>query len=145
MLELVFLEDSLIHSNMKKSEIFDTLAAKVCEECEVSYDNLINDRKSQAVVDARAITVFYLRRIGFTNDEIAKVVLKKQSNNPDYNPTTDEIKLKAKSVDKMFKSYYVKHDSHDAWKFNLMDAGIKKFCHERYNELFSSGMKVLPD
>lgn len=56
---------------MKPSEIFDTLVNRVCEEFEIRYESVLNDAKIQTVVEARILCVYFLRRIGFSNDNIA--------------------------------------------------------------------------
>lgn len=128
---------------MKPSEIFDILLNKVCEECEVSLNDVINDVKVQSVVEARILAVYFLHRIGFSNDDIAVVVLRKKRGDMSYLPSMEEIKHKAKSVDKMWRAYCDKHDNPTCWKFNLAEKDIRKFCHDTYKELFMDGMKSL--
>lgn len=128
---------------MKPSEIFDTLVNRVCEEFEIRYESVLNDAKIQTVVEARILCVYFLRKIGFSNDDIALVVLRKQRGDMNYYPTMEEIKQKAKSVDKMWKAYWDKHDNLTCWKFNLVEKDIRIFCRQKYNELYLSGMKEL--
>ena len=81
---------------MKKSEIFDILVNKVCDVCEVRIDTLIKGSKLQSVVDARVLSVQYLRRIGLTNDDIALIVMRKIKGDMTWCPPIQEVKAKAK-------------------------------------------------
>lgn len=92
-------------ATMKKSEMFDVILRKVCEECEVREESIINGTKMQSVVDARMLVVQYARRIGLSNDEIALIVLRKLAGTNDYFPEPSEIKSKSKGVDQLFKGY----------------------------------------
>ena len=124
---------------MKKSEMFNILADKVCEVCEVKKEDILTCCKRQSVVDARILLVQYLKRIGLSNDDIAEIVL-----NQTGEAVTDTIiKKKAKGVQKMFDSYSV--HCLNSYAFCLMSKEIKDFCHERYSEHYMNGMKQLPN
>lgn len=128
---------------MKPSEIFDILANKVSEVCEVRKEDIINCSKVQSVVNARVLLVQYLRRVGLSNDDIAKIVLVMiNKDKVDYYPSDEEIKRKAKGVDKMFSSY--SQHCLESYAFCLMSKEIKEFCHNTYKELYIYGMKELP-
>ena len=120
--------------------MFDTLIDKVCEVCEVEKEDIIRGSKVQDVVAARVLTVQYLRRIGFTNDDIAKIVLVRLNG---MKPSDADIKRKAKGVAKMFASY--SEYCLQSYKFCLMSRDIKLFCHETYKDLYLYGMKELPN
>lgn len=123
---------------MKKSEMFDILADKVCEICEVSKEDILNCCRRQSVVEARILLVQYLRRIGFSNDNIAEIVLMETNQ-----PVSDSIvKQKAKGVQKMFDAY----STHflNSYAFCILSKDIKKFCHETYKDMYMHGMKSLP-
>lgn len=124
---------------MKKSEIFDKLLDKVSEVCEVNKESIINGSKLQAVVDARILAVQYLRRIGLSSDDISLIFIRRMNGNE---PTLQEIKKKAKSVDKMFNSYSSR--CLESYVFCLMSKDIKVFCREQYKEMYLSWMKDLP-
>lgn len=128
---------------MKKSEIFDLVLGKVCEVAEVRTDSVLSPCRLQAVVDARVLAVQYLRRIGLTNDDIALIVLRKRAGDMTLCPPMDEIKAKAKGIDKMFSSYSER--CLQSYAFCLMSVEIKRFCRETYGELYLQGMKELPD
>lgn len=87
---------------MNKLELFSTIIDEVCCECLVNRADVINNVKLQSVVDARVLCVQYMRRIGLSNDDIAQLALHEQYNEA---PTAEQIKQKARSIDKMFKSY----------------------------------------
>lgn len=125
---------------MKKSEIFEELLDKVAEVCEVKKESIINGAKLQAVVDARVLTVQYLRRIGLSYDDIAVIVIRKNTGE-EFPPLTD-IKKKSKSVEKMFDSY--SRRCLESYAFCLMSSEIKEFCIKRYKEMYLSWMKMPP-
>lgn len=128
---------------MKPSEIFNILADKVSEVCEVRKEEIINGSKVQSVVNARVLLVQYLRRVGLSNDDIARIVLTILNKDKDgYYPSDDDVKRKAKGVDKMF-SCYSQHCL-ESYAFCLMSKEIKEFCHETYKDLYIYGMKELP-
>ena len=127
---------------MKKSEIFDRIIAKVAEVCEVREEMIINDRKLQAVVDARILTVQYLRRIGLSSDDIALIVLRRRVGDPSACPPLEEIKRKAKAIDKIFNSYSMR--CLESYAFGLMSVEIRDFCRQEYRQLYLSGMKERP-
>lgn len=128
---------------MKPSEMFSILADKVCEVCEVRKEDIINGSKNQSVVNARVLLVQYLRRVGLSSDEIAKIVLVQKSTQEGYYPTDEEIRKKAKGVDKMF-SCYSQHCL-ESYAFCLMSKEIKEFCHDAYRDMYRYGMKELPN
>lgn len=55
---------------MKQNEIFENVVNIVCEECGVSYGELINGANKHAV-DSRCILVCNLIDIGFSEETIA--------------------------------------------------------------------------
>lgn len=124
---------------MKKSDIFNLLIQKVCEICEVAEEQMFSSTKLQTVVDARILAVQYLRRTGLSNDEIAYQVEVNRGNDPS---SVDLIKRRAKSMQRLFDSYSQR--CLESYAFCLMSKDIKDFCHERYSELYLSGMKQLP-
>lgn len=123
---------------MKKSEMFDIILDEVSEVCEVSKESIIKGVKIQAVVDARMLCVQYLKRIGLSSDDIALITLRRQGKDP----TLEEIRSKAKSVDKQFDTYSQR--CVESYSFCLMSRDISLFCREQYNILFVDGMKKLP-
>lgn len=126
---------------MKKSEVFDEMLEKVCEVCEVTAEHILNDSRIPAVVDARILLVQYLERAGLSNDDVALIVLKK-TNGGDYRPTLNEIRNKAKSVNKMFNSY--SRRCLQSYVFCLMSKELKEYFRSRYEEESADGMKELP-
>lgn len=128
---------------MKKSEIFHGILDKVCEVCEVRKDCVINGSKIQAVVDARILTVQYLRRIGLSSDDIALIVMREINGDPKYCPPLAQLKMKAKAIDKTFNSYSAR--CLQSYAFCLMSKDITDFCHEQYRDLYLSWMKELPN
>ena len=137
-----WLRNSIISIAMKKSEIFDILVNKVCEVCEVRMDTLINGSRLQSVVDARVLSVQYLRRIGLTNDDIALIVMRKIKGDMTWCPPIPEVKAKAKGVQRMFDSYSQR--CLDSYAFCIMSSEIKDFCREQYKDMYLSWMKQLP-
>ena len=127
---------------MKKSEIFDVLVKKVCEVCEVRYEMVITGSKLQSVVDARVLSVQYLRRIGLTNDDIALIVMRKLKGDMTWCPPLHDVKAKAKGVQRMFDSYSQR--CLDSYAFCIMSSEIKDFCREQYKDMYLSWMKQLP-
>lgn len=127
---------------MKKSEIFDILVKKVCEVCEVRYEMVITGSKLQSVVDARVLSVQYLRRIGLTNDDIALIVMRKLKGDMTWCPPLHDVKAKAKGVQKMFDSYSQR--CLESYAFCIMSSEIKDFCREQYSDMYLSWMKQLP-
>lgn len=124
---------------MKKSEIFNILLDKVAEVCEVYKEHIISGVKLQAVVDARILMVQYLRRIGLSNDDIALVYYK--FNN--ISPTLEEIKCKAKNIDRLYNSYQDR--CLQSYSFCLMSKEIAQYCRDEYQtHYFEPTMKQLP-
>lgn len=115
---------------MKKSELFDTLMNKVCEVCEVCSTDIIRGCRSQNVVDARMLLVQYLRKGGLSNDDIARIFIRKVTG--DTAPPMDVVKRKAKNIDRLYNEYmYRNNESHI---FSLMSDDINSFCREFYNQ-----------
>ena len=127
---------------MKKSEIFELVVSKVCEICEVSKDSVIMGVKSQDVVDARVLAVQYLRRIGFSNDEIATFFIKCKSGKMDMTPDVADIKKKAKAVDKMVCAYSGR--CLESYMFCLMSEEIARYCRDTYKTMYLAWMKPPP-
>lgn len=133
----------IIIEKMKPSVIFNMLADKVSEVCEIPKDKILSASKSQPLVDARVLLVQYLRRVGFSSDDVARLFI---TCNPQWEggyPDDSTIKQKAKGIDKMFCSYSTR--CLQSYAFCLMSLEIKKFCRETYSELYCHGMKELPD
>lgn len=115
---------------MKKSEMFDLMIDEVCQVCEVRKEDVISGRKLQAVVEARVLAVQYLRRIGFSNDDIATIILRKKMSDPYYYPEIEEIKSKAKGIEKMFSSY--SEHCLQSKAFCILSQDIKEFCTKQF-------------
>lgn len=115
---------------MKKSEMFDLMMDEVCQVCEVRKEDVISGRKLQAVVEARVLAVQYLRRIGFSNDDIATIILRKKMSDPYYYPEIEEIKSKAKGIEKMFSSY--SEHCLQSKAFCILSQDIKEFCTKQF-------------
>lgn len=128
---------------MKKSEIFDELVEKICEICEVRKEVLLSGRKLQSVVDARILCVQYLRRIGFSSDDIAIIFIRKQVCDMGYCPPIRELKSKAKNIDRLFALYSDR--CLQSYLFCLISVEIRDYCREKYAELYLAGMKELPE
>lgn len=124
---------------MNKFEIFDTLVDEVCKECFVKKEDILFDAKDKDTVEARILVVQYLRRIGFSNREIAAIVLKKQSGDDMYTPDKEEIRKKTKSVDKMVKAYSDKCFNNASFCF--MSEDIAKFCSRTFDTMYLSWMR----
>lgn len=125
---------------MKRSEIFNVLVDKVCEICEVDKEDLLGKARVQPVVDARVLAFQYLRRIGFSNDDIAEMLLR---HSMEQKPTQEQIKKKAKGVDKTFSSY--SNRCLQSYSFCLMSKDVRDYCRETYKDMYVYGMKQLPD
>lgn len=115
---------------MKKSELFDTLMNKVCEVCEVRSTDIISGCRSQNVVDARMLLVQYLRKGGLSNDDIARIFIRKVTG--DATPPVDAVKRKAKNIDRLYNEYVYR--SGESRIFSLMSDDINLFCREFYNQ-----------
>lgn len=127
---------------MKKSEIFDLLLDKVAEVCEVKKEAIVNGSRLQAVVDARILSVQYLRRIGLSSDDIALIVERKRYNDMQYCPPLDVLKKKSKGIDRLFSCYSQR--CLESYIFCMMSKDISEFCRNRYKEEYLSWMKELP-
>ena len=127
---------------MKKSEIFDIVIAKVSEVCEVSADSIVNNSKTQSVVEARVLLVQYLRRIGLSNDNIAEILMRKRAGDPTLDISYDELKKKAKAIDCIFNSYSSR--CLQSYSFCLMSQELAAFCRDKYGERHEIWMKNLP-
>ena len=104
---------------MKKSDIFNMVLDKVVEVCEVRKESILNRLKVNSVVDARILLVYILRRLGLTNDDIALVILRTTLGRV---PDLEEIKIKAKNVNKLFMMY---SDRYQSFAFRQM---AKELC-----------------
>lgn len=121
---------------MKKSEIFERVVDIVADECEVNRDLVIHDRRIHAVVEARCMCVYILKKAGLTSDDIALIVLRLKKDgkiNPGYCPPMEEIKAKAKAIDDMNMSFYDRYDS--SRYFRLAYADVKKAVLKAYSEV----------
>lgn len=127
---------------MKKSEMFDLLADKVSEVCQVRLDTIINGCKLQSVVDARMLLVQYARRAGLSNDDIALIVLRKIQGDDTYCPPLEVLKNKAKGIDRMFSQYSTR--CMQSYMFGLMSIEIRNYFRETYIDFYQIGMKSLP-
>ena len=110
--------------------MFDLMMDEVCQVCEVRKEDVISGRKLQAVVEARVLAVQYLRRIGFSNDDIATIILRKKMSDPYYYPEIEEIKSKAKGIEKMFSSY--SEHCLQSKAFCILSQDIKEFCTKQF-------------
>lgn len=131
---------------MKKSEIFNLLIDKICEECEVTRQVLVlRDRRIQAVVEARMLAVHYLKEIGLDNDTISLIVLREQKGDQNYMPPSKKIKAKSKAIDKLTKAYNERKKMSRIQAFELQEMAIRKFCHEEYEKVREPWMAELKD
>ena len=121
---------------MRKSELFDALADFVCEKCEVSPDLVLSGSKISSAVDARYMIVYYLRKSGFTNDDIALIILRRKMGDKDFVPSTRDLKNKSKAVDMMYRSYFNRYE--ESYTFRLISAAIKEFCLAFYDNAMKS-------
>ena len=107
---------------MKKSDIFNLVLDKVVEVCEVRRESILNRLKVNSVVDARILLAYILRRLGLTNDDIALVILRTTLGRT---PEFDEIKIKAKNVNKLFMMY---SDRYQSFAFKQMARELCEFA-----------------
>lgn len=124
---------------MIKTQLFEMLLREVCRICKVREQDLMNYCKLQSVVDARVILVYYLRRAGFCNEDIATMFLcyGKEDN---YIPEAKEIVSKAKGIDKMWYAFQDKLSQ--SYLFGIMATEVKEFCISTYGgNLYQIGMK----
>ncbi len=127
---------------MIKTELFGTLLKEVCRICKVREQDLMNYCKLQSVVDARVILVYYLRRAGFCNEDIATMFLC-YGQDQNYIPDNKEIARKAKGIDKMWYAFQDKLSQ--SYLFGIMAREVKEFCISTYGgNLYQLGMKQLP-
>lgn len=112
---------------MKKSELFDAVLGKVCDVCEVEEDALLSGCKNQDIVDARMLLVQYLRKLGLSNDEIAKIYLLRSIGDNDI-PTMTAIKSKSKGIDRLYNSYVER--CRESMIFGLMSSDVRIYCDE---------------
>lgn len=117
---------------MTKIEIFDTMLEEVCRACNVQCESVINGMKYQPVVDARCLMVQYLRRLGFSNDEIAMTILRKQKGDMNYCPDMDAIKKKAKGINKTFMAYSER--CLQSVMFRIISKGLSEFCRTTFED-----------
>lgn len=127
---------------MKKSEMFDLLADKVSEVCQVKLDYIINGCKTQSVVDARMLLIQYLKRAGLSSDDIALIFLRKNQGDDMYCPPIEILKNKAKGIDKIFNQYT--NRCSQSYMFNLMSIEIRTYFRKTYTDFYQAGMKELP-
>lgn len=113
---------------MKKSELFDAVLGKVCDVCEVEEDALLSSCKNQDLVDARMLLVHYLKKLGLSNDEIAKIYLCRSVGTTGLLPTTVAVKSKSKSIDRLFNSYVER--CRESMIFGLMSSDVRTYCDE---------------
>lgn len=122
---------------MKKSEIFDLILAKACEICEVLPEVVLKGSRLQAVVDARYLAVQYMRRAGLSNNDIALIIHRKDCNDPFACPPMNELRLKAKSIQRMFDSYSQR--CFDSKAFRLMSISLRNWCLDTLDSLEAEG------
>lgn len=115
---------------MKKSELFDAVLGKVCEVCEVKEETLLSGCKNQDIVDARMLLVQYLRKLGLSNDEIAKIYLRRSVGDVEA-PTMSAIKSKSKGIDRLYNSYVER--CRESMIFGLMSSDIRIYCDKITN------------
>lgn len=117
---------------MVKTEMFNAVLTKCCEECDALPEEVLTCCRRPNVVDARVLTVQYTKRLGLTNKDIAAIVLKKLNGDDNYRPPLGEIDNKARGVEKMFASYTVRCFNSKA--FRMSSVKIKNFCNENYHD-----------
>lgn len=118
---------------MKKSEVFNIILDKVSDVCEVDGDAIIHCEKIQPVVDARILVVHYLRKLGFSNDDVALCVLRRLKDDNNYFPPTAVIRLKAKGVSKMHYAFAARWASSKMFQHQTIICC--KFFNDFENEL----------
>lgn len=123
---------------MKKSEIFDIILNEVVDVCEVTAEDVLNVKRTQSAVDARVLVVQYCRKAGLSNDDIAKIVLRKTDGCLD----DQYVLYKSKGVERMYYSYLDR--MRESYAFGLMDDEICEYLKTKYGDIFKSGMKKLP-
>ena len=113
---------------MKKTEIFDLILSVVSDECEVRTEIILDGNEHRpAVVDARMLLVQYLRRVGLENEDIALIIFRKRG--VEF-PESRELKSRAKSISRMFRSYNDR--CMQSKTFCSMSADIAKFVKENF-------------
>lgn len=122
---------------MKPTECFDILADKVSEICEVRKEDIINCCKSQNAINGRVLLVQYLRRLGFSNQDIARIVLIKSKKFLNITPSEKDIKKKAKCVNSIFSSY--SQYCLDSKLFVSMSRDVHSFCQNLEKEMLEMG------
>ena len=62
-----------------KTQIFNTLLDIVSQECEVTKEDILSQKKVEEIVDARTILVYFCKDYGLHNAEIAKFLNRKKT------------------------------------------------------------------
>ena len=117
---------------MTKTEMFDAILDEVCQVCEVKKECILDGTRIQSVVDARILSIQYIRRLGLSNDDIALIVMREVAGDATLCPDMKTLKQKAKGIDKAFKNYSDRCLQSKA--FRLMSYEINQFCNERFSE-----------
>ena len=102
-------------------------AAELCE-CPVSW--ILEDSKINAAIDAKYLVVQYMRRLGYSNDDVALAVCLARGKEPEPN----EIRAKAKYVCKIFRDYSERCNNNR--QFVSVSEQMSEFCHEAFDLLF---------
>lgn len=62
-----------------KTQIFSILLDIVSQECEVTKEDILSNKKTEEVVDARTILVYFCKDYGLHNAEIAQFLNRKKT------------------------------------------------------------------
>lgn len=115
---------------MTKAEIFHDIVDYTCEVCNVSKERILNSRDQDAV-NAKIMATQYLIRLGYTPDEIARLVLQQGG---DKDPSPAAIKSRAKSINRHFRDY--SGCCIRSSMFCTVSEGIAKYCSEKYKTMY---------
>ncbi len=99
-------------------------AAELCE-CPVSW--ILEDSKINAAIDARYLVVQYMRRLGYSNDDVALAVY--LARGQELEPK--EIRSKAKYVCKIFRDYSERCNNNK--QFIKTSQQMAEYCHEAFD------------
>ncbi len=65
---------------MYKSELLHMIAENVSSICDVKYDDILNGVRTQDVVDARCLTIYWCKYYGLTTSDLIKLLHKRNAN-----------------------------------------------------------------
>lgn len=63
-----------------KTHIFNSLLEVVSQECEVTKEDILSQKKAEEIVDARTILIYFCTDYGLHTAEIAKFLNRKKQN-----------------------------------------------------------------